>query len=84
MPLDIATRPKFFALKNLFWIKHQDFMDIVPRHPHLSGLNLIYRAIMMHEDPFSIDRWRDGRPYDGGQSEKEGKGRDTGLVNGYR
>ena len=50
--LDEETRPKFFALKYVFWIKLSDFMDIVPRHQHLSSLQLKTRAILLHEFPF--------------------------------
>lgn len=80
VPLDLETRPKFFALKNLFWVKLQDFMDIVPRHPHLSGIRLTTRPMVMHEHPFGPDPARDGGTDGGG----EGTSRETGLVNGYR
>ena len=58
--LDSETRLKFFALKPVFWLRLSDFMDIVPRHQHLAGLQLKTRAIMLHEFPFgrggTIDR----------------------------
>ena len=50
--LDEETRPKFFALKHVFWIKLSEFMDIVPRHPHLAGIKLGTRAMVLHEFPF--------------------------------
>lgn len=50
--LDAETRPKFFAMKHIFWIKLSDFMDIVPRHQHLSGLPLLTRQMLLHEFPF--------------------------------
>lgn len=50
--LDEETRPKFFALKHVFWIKLSEFMDIVPRHPHLAGIKLGTRAMVLHEHPF--------------------------------
>ena len=34
------TRAKYFALEHIFWIKLSDFMDIVPRYPHLNGIPL--------------------------------------------
>ncbi|KAG8534213.1 uncharacterized protein KY384_001057 [Bacidia gigantensis] len=37
--LEYETKPKFFNL-TVFWIKLADFKDIVPRHPHLNGMNL--------------------------------------------
>lgn len=58
--LDGETRPKFFALKPVFWLRLSDFMDIVPRHQHLTGLQLKTRAIVLHEFPFgrggTVDR----------------------------
>ncbi|KZF22200.1 hypothetical protein L228DRAFT_148119 [Xylona heveae TC161] len=33
--LDAATAAKFFDMKHVFWIKLSDFIDIVPRYPHL-------------------------------------------------
>lgn len=51
--LDAETRPKFFELGNrVFWIKLADFMDIVPRHHHLTGLVLSTREMALHEFPF--------------------------------
>jgi len=50
--LDLETRPKFFALSNVFWIKLSDFLDIVPRHQHLAGLKLSTREMVIHEFPF--------------------------------
>ena len=38
--MDEETRIKFFAMEHLFWIRLADFMDIVPRYPHLAGLSL--------------------------------------------
>ena len=49
--LDNETKPKFLNLK-VFWIKLSEFMDIVPRHPHLSGISLPTRLIVLHEHPF--------------------------------
>ena len=46
--LDNQTQPKFFNLK-VFWIRLSDFLDIVPRHPHLDGINLPTRAIVLHD-----------------------------------
>ena len=34
--LEHHARRKFFAIKNVFWIKLSDFKDIVPRYDHLS------------------------------------------------
>lgn len=50
--LDEETRPKFFSLPHVFWIKLTDFIDIVPRYPHLSNLQFTTRAMVLHEYPF--------------------------------
>lgn len=50
--LDEETKPKFFALQSVFWMKLSDFNDMVPRHPHLAGIHLKERAIVLHEFPF--------------------------------
>ena len=38
--LDSEARLKFLGLKNVFWIRLSDLLDIVPRYPHLAGLEL--------------------------------------------
>ncbi len=50
--LDVETRPKFFNLPHVFWIKYADFMDIVPRHKHLVGLPFRTIPMVLHEFPF--------------------------------
>ncbi|KAL9610685.1 MAG: hypothetical protein Q9167_004633 [Letrouitia subvulpina] len=74
--LDQETYPKFRDLKSVFWIKLADFSDIVPRHPHLAGLRLSTRRMVLHEDP-----WGTAASGGGGGREKE---REGGMVNGYR
>ena len=66
--LDEETRPKFFALRHVFWIKLSEFMEIVPRHPHLAGIKLGTRAMVLHEFPFGRGgTWdRPGRGAGGG------------------
>ncbi|KAL8822395.1 MAG: hypothetical protein Q9191_006868 [Dirinaria sp. TL-2023a] len=48
------TRPKFFTMEPMFWIRYTDFMDIVPRHPHLSKELLYTRAMALHQHPFGV------------------------------
>ena len=48
------TRPKFFTLEPIFWIRYSDFMDIVPRHPHLPKGLVYSRAMGIHEHPFGV------------------------------
>ncbi|KAL8782288.1 MAG: hypothetical protein Q9213_005523 [Squamulea squamosa] len=70
--LDKETYPKFQALKSLFWIKLSDFMDIVPRHPHLTGILLRKRAMLLHDNPWGKENGN-GAPSTNG-----------GMVNGSR
>lgn len=51
--LEIETLPKFLGLK-VFWIKLADFMDIVPRHPHLAGTKLIAQDFVLHGFAFGM------------------------------
>ncbi|KAL2381952.1 hypothetical protein RJ035_006262 [Blastomyces gilchristii] len=49
MRKDAETRPKYFAMEHVFWVKYSDFMDLVPHVPHLHGLEI--RTLRMHVDP---------------------------------
>ncbi|OJD26710.1 40S ribosomal protein S12 [Blastomyces percursus] len=49
MRKDAETRPKYFAMEHIFWVKYSDFMDLVPHIPHLHGLEI--RTLRMHVDP---------------------------------
>ncbi|OAX79633.1 hypothetical protein ACJ72_06045 [Emergomyces africanus] len=49
MQKDAETRPKYFAMEHIFWVKYSDFMDLVPHIPHLHGLEI--RTLRMHVDP---------------------------------
>ncbi|KLJ08313.1 hypothetical protein EMPG_16263 [Blastomyces silverae] len=49
MRKDAETRPKFFAMEHIFWVKYSDFMDLVPHIPHLHELEI--RTLRMHVDP---------------------------------
>ena len=42
--LDSETKPKFFDL-HIFWVKLSDFMEVVPRHSHLAGIQLSTRPM---------------------------------------
>ncbi|KAJ5246130.1 hypothetical protein N7468_001113 [Penicillium chermesinum] len=50
MQLDSETRPKYFGMEHVFWIKLYDFMDLVPHIPHLHTLKLD-DFMSMHIDP---------------------------------
>ena len=97
--LDDETRSKFFDLKNVFWFKLSEFMDIVPRHPHLAGIKLgSTRAMELHKHPFGPGGTWD-RPWVGGGGGSSGSGgaeeivkqeaaaspvMNGGMTNGYR
>ncbi|KAJ5894125.1 hypothetical protein N7495_005816 [Penicillium taxi] len=49
MQLNCETRPKYFEMEHIFWIRLSDFMDLVPHIPHLNGLDLEF--VSMHIDP---------------------------------
>ncbi|KAI9785157.1 MAG: Set3 complex subunit with deacetylase activity, meiotic-specific repressor of sporulation proteins [Geoglossum umbratile] len=36
----LTGQRKFFAIASIFWIKLSDFLDIVPRYPHLHGIKM--------------------------------------------
>lgn len=74
LDLDNATKPKFLNLK-VFWIKLLDFMDIVPRHPHLTGISLLTRLITLHDLPF-------GKPKTPVSSAGHGASGGSPLLNG--
>ncbi|MCJ1479749.1 Set3 complex subunit with deacetylase activity, meiotic-specific repressor of sporulation proteins [Lambiella insularis] len=38
--MDEETRIKYIALENIFWIRLSEFLDIVPRYPHLANISL--------------------------------------------
>ncbi|PGH08812.1 40S ribosomal protein S12 [Polytolypa hystricis UAMH7299] len=42
------TKPKFFAMEHVFWVRLSDFMELVPHIPHLHGLDI--RLLKMHID----------------------------------
>lgn len=87
--LDAENHPKFRDLKSVFWIKLVDFLDIVPRHQHLAGLNLSTRAMVLHEHPWGLgkvpgDQGHNG-VVDGADVHASTNGAvNGGMVNGFR
>ncbi|KAI4171523.1 MAG: hypothetical protein LQ348_006923 [Seirophora lacunosa] len=81
LELDTETYPKFRDLKSMFWIKLAEFMDIVPRHPHLGSVRLKTRAMVVHDDPWGPAA---GTDMMGNGVVNGGEGRGLGLVNGFR
>lgn len=88
--LDNETRPKFFALQAVFWIKLRDFMDIIPQHPHLRDMQFPTRSLIIHEFPFgkgATDNHSGGVPQAaiaGVGRTHEGSPADTSMVNGIQ
>ncbi|KAL6713371.1 hypothetical protein ACLMJK_008836 [Lecanora helva] len=83
--LDEETRPKFFSLPHVFWIKFSDFMDIVPRHQHLAGLQIKTRAMVLHEFPFGRGGSWDRPAVDGAvKQEVHSPMMNGNLTNGFR
>lgn len=55
MQKDSATRPKYFNMKHVFWVKLSDFMDIVPHVPHLHGLDIQFLRMHIDREPSAED-----------------------------
>lgn len=51
MQKDFETRPKYFEMEHVFWVKLSDFMDIVPHVPHLHGLNIQFLRMHIDAEP---------------------------------
>ena len=49
-----SRRSFFTTLEPIFWLRHSDFHNIIPRHPHLTGLPLASRHMALHDYPFGI------------------------------
>ncbi|KAL8933606.1 MAG: hypothetical protein Q9216_006289 [Gyalolechia sp. 2 TL-2023] len=81
---DKETYPKFRDLKSVFWIKFADFMDIAPRHPHLAGLWLKTRPMMLHENPWCTVGGKGlGVPAAAAAAAADGGDGREGMVNGF-
>jgi hypothetical protein len=62
LALDAATRPKFYALERIFWVRLSDFMDQVRRYPHLSGISLSKQGIALTPiNPAQSDEQKGGQ-----------------------
>ncbi|KAL8948769.1 MAG: hypothetical protein Q9222_005066 [Ikaeria aurantiellina] len=76
--LDEETYPKFRDLKSVFWIKFSDFKDIVTRHPHLTGILLRTRTMVMHQNPWGVGGGDQESRVSNGEAAREG------MMNGHR
>lgn len=50
---DGETRPKYFNMEHVFWVKLSDFMDLVPHIPHLNGLDIDFLKMHIDQEPSS-------------------------------
>ncbi|EED20107.1 histone deacetylase complex subunit (Hos4), putative [Talaromyces stipitatus ATCC 10500] len=50
---DGETRPKYFGMEHIFWVKLSDFMDLVPHIPHLNGLDIEFLKMHIDQEPSS-------------------------------
>ena len=55
MQKDSATRPKYFSMEHVFWVKLSDFMDLVPHVPHLHGLDIQFLRMHIDGEPSAED-----------------------------
>lgn len=60
---DGETRPKYFGMEHIFWVKLSDFMDLVPHIPHLHGLDIDFLKMHIDQEPSSHDDF--SSPLDG-------------------
>ncbi|KAJ5616018.1 hypothetical protein N7537_001132 [Penicillium hordei] len=51
MQKDCDTRPKYFEMEHVFWIRLSDFTDLVPHIPHLHGLELQFLNMHVDSEP---------------------------------
>ncbi|KAL4896659.1 hypothetical protein BDV59DRAFT_111144 [Aspergillus ambiguus] len=51
MQKDNETRPKYFDMEHVFWVKLSDFMDLVPHIPHLHGLDMQFLKMHIDQEP---------------------------------
>lgn len=78
--LEKENGPKFSAL-HVFWIRLSDFMDIVPRHPHLSGIRFATRDFVLLQQQMSGSSIVAADAPNGGTLDLRG-GRSNGGVDG--
>jgi hypothetical protein len=65
--LDAEAREKFDGLKSVFWIRLSDLQDIVPRYPHLNGIELKCCAMVIRPAPGSTNKTNGAVPTANGQ-----------------
>ncbi|KAL1849697.1 hypothetical protein Plec18170_007218 [Paecilomyces lecythidis] len=88
MQKDCETRPKYFDMEHVFWVRLSDFMDLVPHIPHLHGLDI--QLLKMHVDseptlgaPLTEPPQTNGHVFGIPHSETATDAHANGLTNGY-
>ena len=75
--LHAESRRSFFTtLEPIFWLRYSDFLNIIPRHPHLTGLPLASRHMSLHDYPFGIGGTWDKETSEGKMSAGRKRGRE--------
>ncbi|KAK4923517.1 hypothetical protein LTR66_016517 [Elasticomyces elasticus] len=81
MQQDCETRPKYFDMEHVFWIRLSDFTDLVPHIPHLHGLELQF--LSMHVDPEPPVAGSGFGAHTNGNGPDPTETNGTGPINGY-
>ena len=71
-----SKRSFFTTLESIFWLRYSDFLNIIPRHPHLAGIPLASRHMALHDYPFGIGGTWDKETPDGKMSVGQKRGRE--------
>lgn len=85
---DGETRPKYFDMEHVFWVRLSDFMDLVPHIPHLHGLEIEFLKMHIDQEPStSLSDYLDGPKVNGNgyypSEHHEAAASVNGLTNGY-
>ncbi|KAJ9315778.1 hypothetical protein DTO271D3_4034 [Paecilomyces variotii] len=90
MQKDCETRPKYFDMEHVFWVRLSDFMDLVPHIPHLHGLDIQLLKMHIDSEP-TLDTPRTELPQTNGhvyglsnpENATDAHAPPNGLTNGY-
>ncbi|OKL60332.1 hypothetical protein UA08_04197 [Talaromyces atroroseus] len=85
---DGETRPKYFGMEHIFWVKMSDFMDLVPHIPHLHGFDIDFLKMHIDQEPSNtLPDYSDGPKTNGNgyypSDYHEAATSVNGLTNGY-
>ncbi|KAJ6074731.1 uncharacterized protein N7446_002508 [Penicillium canescens] len=83
MQKDCDTRPKYFEMEHVFWIRLADFMELIPHVPHLQGLELQFLNMHIDSEPSSANPSFGAPKLNGHGLDGSVETNGTGLLNGY-